>query len=266
MDPGIDPELLAFFQSVRENFTEEHRQYLSTHPEIGQLLSDYVAKLLMSKPSDVYDFTRAYFKFFENRSVDSKLKPLVLTAPSGCGKGTLIARLLREFPHLVAQSMSHTTRMPRLGETSGSKYVFTSKAMFEEQIAAGSFLEYVKYNGHYYGTTRRTVEEVVRAGKVCIVEIEIKGAQKVHADGVDANYVFVMPPTFEALRDRLRKRGSEGEEKIEARLCIAKTELEEAARCPFFTRLVNDDFEAFYAQFLSHLRQLYPSFNFHSAA
>lgn len=262
MEAQIDPELQVFFDNARETFTAEQSRYLAAHPELRQLLSDYVAKLLMSKPEDVYQFTRLHFKFFEKRSRGCELRPLVITAPSGCGKGTLISRLLRDFPHVFAQSLSDTTREPRAGEVCGYKYIFTTKAKFEENIAASNYLEHVSYNGEYYGTNRRVVEEILASGRLCIVEIEMKGARKIKQCGFDCNFLFVAPPTFETLRERLQKRGSETPARLESRLAIARDELEEAAGCDFFTRLVNDDFEVFYAQVLGYLQTRYSQFNF----
>lgn len=262
MEKKVDPELLAYFHHLKANLTQEHLDYLVGHPEIREILSDYLSKLLMTQPENVYAFTKFFFKYFEKASLKAELKPLVITAPSGCGKGTLITRLLKEFPHIFAQSLSHTTRAPREGEVQGFKYIFTTKEKFEEEIAQNGFLEYTQYNGNYYGTSKQAVMDVINSGKICIIEIEVQGAKNVHNSSLDCNFFFMAPPSFESLRERLVKRNTETPEKIESRLAISKKELEESASLTFFTKMVNDNFDEFYQNFHGYLKEKYPSFDF----
>lgn len=255
-----DPELSAFFKSIRPDISDEALTYLLTHPELKPIFSEYLAKVILMRPTSLFDFTKFHFKYLEKPKPDAK--PLVITAPSGCGKGTLITRLMKEFPLIFAQSCSHTTRLPRAGEVSGFKYFFTTKEKFEENIAKNGFLEYVKYNDNYYGTAKQTIQDVIASGRICIVEIEIKGAKNVHGSGMDCNFFFMLPPSVDALVARLKGRGTETDDVIEKRVNIAKEELAEAEKVNFFTKMVNDDFEKFYQEFLKYLKKTYPSFDF----
>ena len=88
------------------------------------------------------------------------MKPLLITAPSGCGKGTLINRLIKEYPHYFELSISFTTRHPRVGEVDGVNYYFVSKELFKKEIEEGNFIEYVEYSGNYYGTNKKKIEEI----------------------------------------------------------------------------------------------------------
>ena len=263
MERELDPELLAYFHATRDAITEEHKAYLLQHPEIRQILQDFLARLLLKKPDDIYAFANEYFSYFKPAPAQSGIMPLVICAPSGCGKGTLIGRLLKDFPDAFKLSVSFTTRPARKGEDNGVNYFFVQRAEFEAEIAANNFIEYVKYADNYYGTNRKQVQAICDDGRICLLEIEIKGAQKVFRSGLACNYLFIMPPSVESLRERLINRGTEELEIIEKRVAIAKGELEELHALSFFNkRLVNDEFEAFYAQVKAYLHELYPSLGF----
>ena len=163
---------------------------------------------------------------------------LVITGPSGVGKGTLIRLLLDRFPRM-ALSVSATTREPRPGEEDGVDYHFLSRGEFEERVARDDFLEWAEYAGNRYGTLRSELE---RDAHPLVLEIEVQGARQVRARVRDAVSVFIAPPSDEALRTRLVGRGSDAPEQIERRLETAWTEL--AARDEFDHVIVNDDLDA----------------------
>jgi guanylate kinase len=165
-------------------------------------------------------------------------KVLVITGPSGVGKGTLIRLLLDRFPEL-ALSVSATTRMPRPGERDGVDYRFLSPDEFQRRIGAGDFLEWAEYAGHRYGTLR---SELDRDVGVLVLEIEVQGARQVRERVPEATSVFIAPPSAEALRTRLIGRGSDDPEQIERRLAVAEQEM--AAREEFDHVVVNDDLES----------------------
>jgi guanylate kinase len=162
---------------------------------------------------------------------------LVVTGPSGVGKGTLIRRLLEKRPD-YRLSVSATTREPRRGEEDGRDYHFLSEQEFERRLAAGDFLEHAPYAGNHYGTLK---EEVERAGGNLVLEIEVEGARQVRQALPEATQVFIAPPSDEALRERLLGRATDAPEVIERRLARAKEEL--AARQEFKRVIVNDDLE-----------------------
>jgi guanylate kinase len=165
------------------------------------------------------------------------MKLLVVTGPSGVGKGTLI-RALRERAPWLALSTSATTRKPRRGEVDGRDYHFLSPQEFERRVAQGDFLEHAVYAGHRYGTLR---SELDRADGGLVLEIELQGARQVREAVPGAVQVFIAPPTEAALRERLEQRGTDTPEQIAGRLARAKEEL--AARSEFEHVIVNDDLD-----------------------
>ena len=163
---------------------------------------------------------------------------LVITGPSGVGKGTVIRLLLDRFPEMKL-SVSATTRAPRPGEQDGREYHFLSPAAFQERIEADEFLEWAEYAGNRYGTLRSELE---RDAHPLVLEIEVQGARQVRERVPDAVSVFIAPPSDEALRTRLVGRGSDSSEQIERRLEVAREEL--AAEGEFDHVVVNDDLDA----------------------
>jgi guanylate kinase len=164
----------------------------------------------------------------------------VIAAPSGTGKTTICRALVDSDPRLRF-SVSHTTRAPRAGERDGVHYHFVGAQRFHELVAQGAFLEYAEYGGNLYGTSLRALEEPLAEGSDVILEIEVQGARQIRESGREACFVFLLPPSLDALRERLAARGSDGPEAIERRLAIARREL--AAAELFDYAVVNDCLE-----------------------
>jgi guanylate kinase len=165
---------------------------------------------------------------------------LVITGPSGVGKGTVIRLLLDRFPRMKL-SVSATTREPRPGEEHGVDYYFLSPEEFQEKIDDDEFLEWAEYAGNRYGTLRSELE---RDAHPLVLEIEVQGARQVRARVRDAVLVFIAPPSDEALRTRLVGRGSDSPEQIERRLETARMELLARDNKEFDYVVVNDDLDA----------------------
>lgn len=153
----------------------------------------------------------------------NKGRLIVFSAPSGCGKGTMLAEILKDKNFYC--SISATTRNPRAGETDGVNYYFLKKEDFEKKIANNEFLEYACYCDNYYGTLVSEVESKLNDGINVILEIEVQGAMKIRSLRPDALFIFISPPSVDELRRRLRKRGTESEEIIEKRVSQAEREL-----------------------------------------
>ncbi|HWJ02465.1 MAG TPA: guanylate kinase [Verrucomicrobiae bacterium] len=150
---------------------------------------------------------------------------IVLSGPSGAGKGTLCKELLKQLPNLN-YSVSATTRAPREGEMDGVHYFFKSKEEFERMLAANQFLEHAEYVNNLYGTPRFAVEEAINEGRNVILEIEIQGALQIKRKFPKGVFIFVVPPSMEELKARICKRGTETEDNIKKRLDKASVEQE----------------------------------------
>ena len=164
----------------------------------------------------------------------------VVSGFSGAGKGTVMKRLIQKYDD-YALSISVTTRNPREGERDGIEYFFKTKEEVETMIENDEFLEYARYVDNYYGTPRFYVEEMLAKGKNVILEIEIQGAMQIKAKNPEAVLVFVTPPSFEELRNRLVGRGTETADVIESRLRRASEEAEGMSSYDYI--LVNDQVE-----------------------
>ncbi|MEA2418547.1 MAG: guanylate kinase [Thermoleophilaceae bacterium] len=162
---------------------------------------------------------------------------LVITGPSGVGKGTLIKGLLERTPGLEL-AVSATTREPRAGEVNGVDYHFLSAEDFDRRVAAGEFVEHAEYAGNRYGTLR---SELSRPARGIVLEIDVQGARQVREALPEAVLIFIEPPSFEDLERRLAARASDQPDQIERRLAAARDEL--AAAGEFDHRIVNDDLE-----------------------
>ena len=150
---------------------------------------------------------------------------LVVSGPSGCGKGTVLSHVFKDKEH-YSLSVSYTTRDPRPGEIDGVHYGFVSKEEFLKQIDAGNMLEYTEYCGNYYGTPQSTVNSLLEKGVNVVLEIETVGAMNVKKLRSDAVLVMILPPSYEVLENRLRSRGTNSEDDIAKRLLRAKEELQ----------------------------------------
>jgi len=164
---------------------------------------------------------------------------VVISGPSGVGKGTIRKALLHTPDNNFCYSVSMTTRAPREGEIEGVDYFFVSKPEFEARIKEDAFLEYAEFVGQYYGTPKAYIETKLSEGKEVIMEIEVQGALQVREKMPDAVFIFIVPPSKQALIDRLYKRGTEKNEDIRKRLEKAEREYNLAYKYDYI--VVNDD-------------------------
>jgi len=165
----------------------------------------------------------------------------IVSAPSGAGKTTLVERLVEQTEHLK-MSRSYTSRVAREGETSGVDYNFVSRTRFEGMIAAGDFLEWAEVFGNLYGTCASDTEKTLAAGCDVVLVIDVQGARKVRERGIESTTVFVMPPSFEVLEQRLRGRSKDPEAAIQRRLQVARDEV--ASFTEYDYVVVNDELTA----------------------
>ncbi len=173
---------------------------------------------------------------------------IVVSAPAGCGKDTILEQALSRNDNLF-YSVSATSRAMRPGETDGVSYHFRTREQFEDMIKNGELLEYTEYCGNYYGTPKKAVEDMLALGKDVILKIEVEGAGNVRKMFPDCTMIFILPPSFSELDRRLHKRGTEDEETIQRRLKTAKEELTYARNYDFL--VVNGALEKAVDDFLA---------------
>jgi len=165
---------------------------------------------------------------------------IVLSGPSGVGKGTVCAALRKMNLDLV-YSVSATTRAPREGEVDGINYFFKKHEQFEQMIAGDELLEYAEYDGNYYGTPRRFVEDTLKEGKNVILEIEVQGALKVKQKFPEGVFIFLLPPSLDELHNRITTRGTNSVESIRNRMSVAADEIRLIEHYDY--AVVNDEVE-----------------------
>lgn len=162
---------------------------------------------------------------------------LVMSGPSGAGKGTICKELVKDGN--IKYSISATTRAPRGSEENGKDYFFLSTEEFEQRINTDGFLEWAKVYDRYYGTPRDFVEEVIDDGKACILEIDVQGALKIRDSFPEAVLIFILPPSLSELYRRLKDRGTESEEQIQTRMSWVLGEIAQIEKYDYV--IVNDD-------------------------
>lgn len=163
---------------------------------------------------------------------------IIISSPSGGGKGTLIKEVLDCVSEL-GYSVSLTTRAPRFGEENGRHYYFVSKAEFEREIAEDGFLEYAEVHGNLYGTSKRQIEKMTGEGRDVILEIDVQGAEAIMEKVPDAVSIFILPPSFETLRARLILRATEGSNDLQVRLSNAHFEVAQYSMFKYV--IINDE-------------------------
>jgi guanylate kinase len=178
------------------------------------------------------------------RTIDETGMPrgrlIVVSSPSGGGKGTLIRRVLKEMPNL-GYSVSYTTRRARLREVDGRDYFFVTTETFRAMERAGEFLEWANVHGNLYGTARSQVEHELAEGRDVLIEVDVQGAQSVRALIADCVSVFILPPSFNVLCARLTARGSEHPDDLSLRLSNARSEVEHYREFDYV--VINDELD-----------------------
>jgi len=198
------------------------------------------------------------------KTIEAKMKtgfPTVVVGPSGVGKGTLMKKVKEMLSGKFAVATSHTTRAPRPGEVDGVTYHFVNRKEFQKMIMNNKFIEHAKFGNNLYGTSLKAVDDVSKSGKICLLEIDLQGAESIKALGLEARFIFITTSgdTLSILRERLLDRGSETSEEIQVRLETAKRELKFLKDNPGFFDLIieNDDLEDASKRFVSQFGKWY---------
>ncbi len=165
----------------------------------------------------------------------------VISGPSGCGKSTLVQHILDTLPDITF-SVSHTTRPRRQGEEEGRDYYFVDKPEFDQMIAESRLVEWAVVYGNYYGTSKRELDRITGGNSDVILDIDIQGAKQIREKYKKGHFIFVMPPSFRSLKERLEKRGKDAPDVIQNRLVMAKKEIRAYPQFDFI--IINDDLDA----------------------
>ncbi len=172
----------------------------------------------------------------------------VISGPSGAGKTTLVKKICQEFPAVVVQSVSCTTRKSRPGEVDGVDYCFIDEKKFKEKLVAGEFLEHARVFDHYYGTLKSRVDALVEKGYTVLLVIDVQGAKQL-MNSFGCDYLFIVPPSLEELERRIRLREQDTDVSIKKRLQVAVEEMKE--QYLYDRVIVNDDFDRAYQELRS---------------
>ena len=185
--------------------------------------------------------------------IETYNKLVIISSPSGGGKGTLIKMLLAEFNNIWL-SVSATSRKPREGEEDGREYYFLSQDEFRAMIDEDGFLEWAKYSGNFYGTPKKFIRGHLEEGKIVLLEIEVQGAKDVMKKCKGCHSIFIKPPSMEVLEQRLRGRGTDDEDAISLRLKAAEDELKQER---FYEKvIVNDNLDLAFSDLKEYINRL----------
>lgn len=187
---------------------------------------------------------------------------LNILGPSGVGKGTIISKIISEFGNKIKFSTSHTTRKIREGEKDGINYYFINNENFQEMIEKDEFVEHVTYNGNSYGTSKNELINKYSNESVLILDLDIQGAIKLKKLDLKIDFIALVPPSFDILKERLIKRGTENIDQINKRIEIGKRELNEIENLDFIKfKIINNDFDNCYNEVRQIMLSIYPYLN-----
>ena len=252
-----DQELFSYFRDRNTTLCQDNFTFLTDHPEVKRLLNDYLSNILLHKPDDVFKFTKDYFKFLCDTGESHKL--VVLVGPNSVGKTTMIDYIIKEFPDYFVK--------PTFRSTLKSENGF--KLMEIEEHSNGlknNLFVYDKFdpdNKEYISLEKSEIENIQKDGKIVIIEIDLDGAKKMKNFDIEANFVGILPPSLDALRQRIKEHTKLNTEKINAELEKASDEIKEIEKYTFFVfRIVNDVLETGLKDIKNAMISLYPKLKY----
>lgn len=214
---NFDNEVLAYLSVRKDELISNHSEYTQQHPEIREVLNDFISGILLHKPvslirflsllpqNDVFVYAKEYFHPFNPTPL--QYKPLILVGPSGVGKRTLVNEVLKLYGDLFERKRSVTTRQKRVDEIDSSMFKFVNKEEFNRLVESNYFIEHrEKLHGNMYGTSFAELERIKSSGKIPIIEVDVQGAIELNNKAVEGNFLFIYPPSFEELRKRIGNR------------------------------------------------------------
>lgn len=263
MNKKLDPELLAYFYDIKAKISDEHRAYFARHPEIRQLLTDFMLKVLLTKPDNTFTFARDYFSYFEKKSLSQSVRHLVLAGPRGDGKGVLARMLMEAYPQYFEPNVVLTTRVPTAERPLKKDERQVTAEEMEEEQALGNLTDIQLFDGYQTATSRRTLDETLRRGKACILRVDIGRAKQLLVSDPNVNIILIIPGSLEVLKESLLNRGKVSLGRIDDTMAAVKHELEDSAKQHAFNkRILNISPDRSYEQLVYILKCFYKHFNF----
>ena len=252
-----DQELFSYFRDRNTTLCQDNFNFLMEHPEVKRLLNDYLSNILLHKPDDVFKFTKDYFKFLSDKGESHKF--VILVGPNSVGKTTMINKIMEEFPNNFEQPIFRST----IKNENGFKIMDIEE--YNTALTNNMFI-YSKFdnnNQEYISIEKQEIERIQKEGKIAIIEIDLNGAKKLQTSEFDANFIGIIPPSLDALRERIKKHTKLNTESINRQLEIAQEEIKEIEKLTFFCfRIMNDDLEAGIKDVKNAVISLYPKLKY----
>ena len=252
-----DQELFSYFRDRNTTLCQDNFNFLMEHPEVKRLLNDYLSNILLHKPDDVFKFTKDYFKFLCEQGESHKL--VILVGPNSVGKTTMVEHVIKEFPNDFVKPTFRSTIKNENGY----------KLMDIEEHSNGlknNLFIYDRFdteNKEYISLEKSEIENIQKEGKIAIIEIDIEGAKKMNSLDIEANFIGILPPSLDALRQRIKQHTKLNTEKINAELEKASDEIKEIEKYTFFMfRIINDELEAGLKDIKNAMISLYPKLKY----
>jgi guanylate kinase len=252
-----DQELFSYFRDRNTTLCQDNFTFLMDHPEVKRLLNDYLSNILLHKPDDVFKFTKDYFKFLCDKGESNKL--VVLVGPNSVGKTTMIDYILKEFPdHFQKPTFRSTVK-----NDNGYKIMDIEEHSIGVKNKLFLYDKFDTDHKEYISLEKSEVERIQNEGKIAIIEIDLEGAKKLNRLDFDANFVGILPPSLDALRQRIKEHTKLNTEKINAELEKASDEIKEIEKYTFFVfRIINDVLETGLKDVKNAMTSLFPKLKY----
>ncbi len=264
MNKKLDPELMAYFFDIKEKITQEHQEYVSRHPEIKQILVDFLTKLLMTKPENIYTFTTEYFSFFEKHSLKPSLNPLVIVGCRHSGKKALARKLVELYPQYFEHCIYYTTKPLSAEERPNPLVKYITTEEFIEQRARDDFAAF-ETDGEFYTkiVSKSYLKDVSNKGKICLVPLTLKSARLYLNTSATSNFMLIVPSSMELMKERIINKREVPLEAVEDAMNQIKAEIEESSDINmYFAKLINDRSEKSEDEFTQQVKKVYSEFQF----
>ena len=252
-----DQELFSYFRDRNTTLCQDNFTFLMEHPEVKRLLNDYLSNILLHKPDDVFKFTKDYFKFLCDKGESNKL--VVLVGPNSVGKTTMIDYIIQQFP----DNFKRPTFRSTVRNENGYKLIDIEEHSNAVKNKLFIYDRFDTDHKEYISLEKSEIENIQKEGKIAIIEIDLEGAKKMNRMDCDANFVGILPPSLDALRQRIKEHTKLNTEKINAELEKAADEIKEIEKYTFFVfRIINDVLEAGLKDIKNSMISLFPKLKY----